>query len=362
MTRLKQKTHSFVIVGGCAVKENRRDGAVFYLAAPFKAALLDLARLFKDEGGDDELQQLLVRWFNEAGKTAVRPFAFAPSVPARSRPFLKIQDGCDKYCTYCAVPMARGGPVSLDKETALRRLSALEARGYPEAVLTGVSVSRWTHGGDDLAGLLFFLLERTSHIRLRLSSLEPDALDERLLAALSRPRIRPHFHLSVQSGSSRVLRLMGRGYTAASVEAVCAELRRIKDDPFLACDIIAGFPGETAADFEETYSLCRRVGFAWIHAFPFSPRPGTKAALMRPRVPEREAGARAALLNRLAVEGKAAYERRWTGRTVEGVALTSNEAAAVDVLTENYLKCRVPRNGGFADNKIRCIFASHSVF
>jgi threonylcarbamoyladenosine tRNA methylthiotransferase MtaB len=258
----------------------------------------------------------------------------------RSRPFLKIQDGCGNACTYCAVTIARGPNVSLDKTAVLERLRSLETAGFGEAVLTGVNICQY----PDLAGLIGYLLENTGRIRLRLSSLEPDAVDERLLRVVSDPRVRPHFHLSVQSGSDAVLARMGRRYHAAAVERVCADLRAAKDDPFLACDIITGFPGETETGFFATYALCERTAFSWIHAFPFSPRPGTAAAMMKPQVPQREAAARVDRLRVLAEAGKAAYEKRWKGRAVEAVIEQYDSAAEkVTLVTENYLKKSVPR-------------------
>ncbi|MDR0639427.1 MAG: radical SAM protein [Spirochaetaceae bacterium] len=292
------------------------------------------------------LQAAILDWFTSLDPiTPADPFVFEQGLAEyaaspRSRPFLKIQDGCGNACTYCAVTIVRGPSASLDKTAVLERLCFLEDAGFSEAVLTGVNICSY----PDLAGLIAYLLENTGRIRLRLSSLEPDAVDDRLLRAVSLPRVRPHFHLSVQSGSDAVLARMGRRYEAAVVERVCADLRAVKDDPFLACDIIAGFPGETEADFAATHALCEKAAFAWIHAFPFSPRPGTAAAKMRPQVPQREAVARVERLLRLAQAGMTAYEKRWEGRAVEAVIERYDSGdETINVVTENYLKRKLPR-------------------
>jgi threonylcarbamoyladenosine tRNA methylthiotransferase MtaB len=355
IVRLERRDEgAVVIVTGCAIKTRDIRGGVVCLPGKDKPRLAGLPAWLRSAGipaTGDSLRSAVLDWFagldsaDSAAAAAINPFVFEQgaaeqAASPRSRPFLKIQDGCGNACTYCAVTIARGPNVSLGKTAVLERLRSLEAAGFGEAVLTGVNICRY----PGLAGLIGYLLENTGRIRLRLSSLEPDAVDERLLRAVSDPRVRPHFHLSVQSGSDAVLARMGRRYNAAAVERVCAGLRAAKDDPFLACDIITGVPGETEADFIATYALCERTVFSWIHAFPFSPRPGTAAAAMKRQVPQREAAARAARLRVLSEAGKAAYEKRWEGRPVEAVVEQYDRAAeSVGLVTENYLKKTVPR-------------------
>ncbi|MDR2607851.1 MAG: tRNA (N(6)-L-threonylcarbamoyladenosine(37)-C(2))-methylthiotransferase MtaB [Treponema sp.] len=301
-------------------------------------------------GNRQELPSLIQFWMDKHegnGETQDEPDWPNPQASFfRSRAFIKIQDGCDKHCSFCRVRLARGRSVSLEAEEALARLRDLEARGFGEAVLTGVNIGlyRAVAGKTELnmAGLLRFLLEGTAGIALRLSSLEPDEMTEDLFEILGSTRIRSHFHISVQSGSAAVLKRMGRNYGPETVEAAAARLRELKDDPFLACDIITGFPGEGERDFEETVELCRRIGFAWIHAFPYSPRPGTAAASMKPLVSEREAGKRVAVLMELAGQGRAAYVQRWLGRSVEAVCESGEDPCLFHAVSENYLRllCR----------------------
>jgi threonylcarbamoyladenosine tRNA methylthiotransferase MtaB len=351
---LKDNPASRIIVTGCyaqleaekiAALEERPPGSdsrLFVVPGALKPALLDLPRRLGSAGH----RALGLETLRESGgirEALPDPFAFtAPDLSFHSRPFLKIQDGCDHACTYCRVRIARGSSVSLEADTVLRRLRCLEDRGYGEAVLSGVNISQYQDGRrGGLGPLLVFLLENTRRIALRLSSLEPEALMGELLSVLAAPRIRPHFHLSLQSGSDRVLRRMGRPYTAEEACLAAENIRNIKGDPFLACDIIAGFPGESGEDFEMTAELCRRIDFAWIHAFPYSARPETPAFRFMDAVSPGEVSSRVETLSRLAKRGRAAYIGRWLGRTVEAVPehfAPPGPGGSVPAVSENYLK------------------------
>jgi len=268
-------------------------------------------------------------------------FQFNPNQFSRhTRAYLKIQDGCDKHCTYCKIRLARGKSVSLEEEEVLSRLRTLE-KTHAEAVLTGVNISQYFCSGifyrkqhepepqtsssavlsqtekGSLAELLDYLLSGTEKIAIRLSSLAPDVIDENLAGILSHPRIRPHFHLSVQSLSDKILNKMRRTYKNETVESAIALIRRVKDDPFIACDIITGFPGETQEDFDQTFNLCKKLDFAWIHVFPYSKRQGTPAFLFSDTVTESEITKRVKKLTELAKQGRSGYARRWLGKEVD---------------------------------------------
>lgn len=272
---------------------------------------------------------------------ALDPFAFVPAEFAfHSRPALKIQDGCDRRCSYCRVCLARGPSRSLPAARVLERLRILEDEGRAEAILTGVNLSQYADGDMGFPGLLRFLLAGSSRIALRLSSFEPERVDAEFLELFAENRIRPHVHLPVQSGSDAMLARMARPYRRDRILRVAEALRTVRQDPFLAADFIAGFPGETDADHAQSLELAREAGFAWIHAFPFSPRPGTKAWDFRPRVPERVAGERVAELSALARAGRAAYVWRWLGKEVDAVLEGEGEEGQ-QATTENYLKALV---------------------
>ncbi|MDR0623699.1 MAG: tRNA (N(6)-L-threonylcarbamoyladenosine(37)-C(2))-methylthiotransferase MtaB [Treponema sp.] len=361
---LKDNPGACVIVTGCyaqlegaAIAALEEPGPpprrLFVLSGNRKTLLLDLPRFLRsralsekpDAAALSRALELFLGMETPPGAPdpgPLDPFRFNPrEFSFHSRPFLKIQDGCDRACSYCAVTLARGPSRSLDPETLLLRLVELEAAGHGEAVLTGVNINQYRSGGMDLGGVLEYLLANTRTIALRLSSLEPDSLDEPFLRVLRNRRIRPHFHLSIQSGSPRILERMRRPYTPAAVETAVRRLRELREDPFLACDIIAGFPGESPADFAETYELCRRSGFAWIHAFPFSRRPGSEAWDFPDRTPEREAVSRVESLVNLARQGRAAYIRAWTGKTVAAIVEAGDDKEFLTALSENYLKLRL---------------------
>jgi threonylcarbamoyladenosine tRNA methylthiotransferase MtaB len=340
-----------------AGEEGRR---FFVVSGDRKGDLLELPRFIADAAGvfeappgpslpgTEPLASLIQAWY-EGKKTLPRPdrFCFTPNeFLFHSRAFVKIQDGCDRRCSYCRVSLARGPSVSSPAEAVLALLRNLEDRGYGEAVLTGVNIHQYRGGGLDLGGLLEYLLDNTRFIALRLSSTEPEGLTGDFIEVLRNSRIRPHFHLSIQSGSARVLRKMGRNYTPEDVERGAGLLRSLRGDPFLACDLITGFPGETAEEFEKTYELCRRVGFSWIHAFPYSRRPGTEAYGFKEAVPEREAVLRVERLLDLAREGRRSYISRWIGKKVDAVVEAPGRGGApfTAAVSDNYLKLAIPRD------------------
>jgi threonylcarbamoyladenosine tRNA methylthiotransferase MtaB len=261
-----------------------------------------------------------------------------------SRASIKIQDGCDNRCAYCRIRLARGKAVSLDRDEVIARVKKIEESGWGEVVLSGVNLSQYRSSGGDFADLLERVIAETERIAIRIGSLYPERVDEAILPALASARILPHFHLSVQSGSDRILKAMRRPYAADAVYRAAERLRSIKENPFLACDIITGFPGETDEDFAQTLKLCTAIGFAAIHAFPFSPRPGTEAWGMRPRVPERVAGERVAALTDLAERNHRAYAEYWIGRTVSAVAEEGAAGMPITAVTENYLSVALEAN------------------
>ncbi|HSV92150.1 MAG TPA: radical SAM protein, partial [Desulfobacterales bacterium] len=263
---------------------------------------------------------VLRAWAGSDIATPADPFAFRiDEASFHTRAFLKVQDGCDRRCAYCRVPLARGPSVSIGADEAARRATDLEDRGFREIVVTGVNISAWREAGAGPARLLERLLVATHRARIRVSSLEPESLDEDLAGMLADARVCAHFHLPVQSGSDRVLAAMGRRYPASAVVRAVELLRRIKVDPFVAADILVGFPGETDDDFLLTRALVRGLEFSQLHVFPFSPRPGTRAIEMRPRVPERVSRERAAALGEESRGLADAYRARWAGREVDAL-------------------------------------------
>jgi threonylcarbamoyladenosine tRNA methylthiotransferase MtaB len=242
----------------------------------------------------------------------------------------------------------------------LRQLALAEGAGLGEAVLTGVNIGQYREDGTgDLSALIKLLLSQTTRIALRLSSLEPDVFDDEFFALAEHPRLRPHFHLSIQSGSAEILQKMGRFYKPDDNLGMIQRLRAVKDDPFLAADIICGFPGEMQAHFDETLAFCAAADFAQIHVFPYSRRPGTAAWDFKPLIPERETEKRVKILQKLARSGRKAYIERWLGRETGGVYLPEEGEEYMRLLTDNYLKVNVRAVRQTADlpqkgQQIRC--------
>ncbi|TFG79934.1 MAG: tRNA (N(6)-L-threonylcarbamoyladenosine(37)-C(2))-methylthiotransferase MtaB [Spirochaetales bacterium] len=273
------------------------------------------------EGFDplDEARRIVA----ESLGTRVDPFWFSiGDFRLRSRASLKIQDGCDNRCAYCRVCLARGGSVSLDPAEVVRRARGLAAAGYPEIVLTGVNLSQYSSGGRAFPDLLEILARETDTVAYRVSSWEPDRVDDAFLRAFASPRVRPHLHLAVQSGADPVLRAMGRAYRCDDVLRAAASVRSAKGDPFIGADLIVGFPGETDEDFSATMDFLAALDPAWVHVFPFSPRPGTRAWSMKPKIPERVAALRAAEVAAFATKSKRRFSERRIGNILEAVLET----------------------------------------
>jgi threonylcarbamoyladenosine tRNA methylthiotransferase MtaB len=338
-----------VLITGCYAEVEAESLAslgerALILKGALKAELLGLPALLAAPGAPPLLEALR-GWLSDVQATVREPkvaaidgrFAYNPEAFSfHSRPSLKIEDGCDNECAYCRVHIARGSAISLPAPEVLSRARTLEAAGKAEIVLAGVNLAQYRDGDTDFPGLLKLLVAGTERIAFRISSYEPDLIDSSFIEAFSHERVRPHVHLALQSGSDSVLAAMNRHYGREAVFASVEALKRVRHDPFLAADIIAGFPGETDADAEATLDLARSCGFAWIHAFRFSPRPGTKAASMPSRVPERVAQERVDALLELGRSGRDAYIARWLGEEV-GAVLESDLCAT----SENYLKLKI---------------------
>ena len=259
----------------------------------------------------------------------------------RTRAFVKIQEGCNELCAFCIVPYTRGRERSVPVEDVLARVQAREAEGAVEVVLTGTQLGNY---GRDLGWrehgprrLLEELLARTSVPRIRLSSLQAQDISPELVGLWDDHRLCPHFHLPVQSGSDRVLGQMRRRYSAGQFRRAVALIRRRLPDVAITTDVIAGFPGETEAEFEATLRLCRETGFAAIHAFPYSKRPHTGAALMPGHLPPPVRRARLERLLEVAGESSRAFRRRFLGRTMD-VLWEQATGGRWQGLTGNYLR------------------------
>lgn len=238
-----------------------------------------------------------------------------------TRAYIKVQDGCNQFCTYCIIPYMRGRVRSRRKEEVVEEVSALAANGYKEVVLTGIHLSSYGVDFEEKETLLS-LIQAVHAIegieRIRLGSLEPRIITEEFASALSAlPKICPHFHLSLQSGCEETLKRMNRRYSAEEYFEKCMLLRKYFENPALTTDIIVGFPGETEEEFEESRAFVEKVNFYETHIFKYSKRQGTKAAVMPNQVPEPEKTKRSNTLLALDERNRKAYEEQFAGKETE---------------------------------------------
>ena len=258
---------------------------------------------------------------------------------ARTRAMVKIQEGCNQVCAYCIVPKVRGRERSIPPDEIVGKMDEHTGRGYKEVVLTGTQLGSYGFDleGIDLTGLIGYVLDRCSMERLRVSSLQAHEIDDSLLALWKDDRLAPHFHLPLQSGSDAVLKRMRRRYDSRQFLDAVDAIRRTMPDAAVTTDVIAGFPGETENHFEDTYRLCREVGFASMHVFPYSSRPGTSAAHFRDDVPPQVKSERVGRLIELSHEQGRAFRSRFVG-TSRQVLWESRKAGRWVGLTDNYIR------------------------
>ncbi|MGP1437925.1 MAG: tRNA (N(6)-L-threonylcarbamoyladenosine(37)-C(2))-methylthiotransferase MtaB [Treponema sp.] len=260
----------------------------------------------------------------------------SPSFMFHSRATLKVQDGCNNSCTFCRIRLARGKATSLPINEAINRIKEIEEKGANEVVITGVNLSQYESEELNFANLLEALLSNTKHLRIRISSLYPETITDEIVPIIKERRICPHFHLSIQSGSDDILKKMNRRYRLEDIYQAVNRIRKAKEKPFIGCDIITGFPSETEEDFLKTTSMCKSLKFTGIHAFPFSPRPGTLAFDMKEKVSERIACERVECLNNIAKINYDEYLRMCQNDEVFAV-VEFNSSFKLFVTTENYL-------------------------
>ncbi len=364
---IRENPGAVVIVTGCYAQvepseiENLEDN-VFVVSMDKKHTLLNLPDAIK-EGKSHGLSliEIVSDFLDDVRGRKLKAgdrFKFDnSSFTDHARAYLKIQDGCNNNCAYCRVTIARGDSVSLSLDEVVKRAVKLESVGYREIILTGVNITDYRDPGNTdftLPELVRALSSALKTVRIRLSSLEPDMIDEDLADAVSHKSVVPHFHIPIQSGSNYILEKINRHYSSERVLEAVHLLREAKDDPFIAADLIVGLPGETEEDFEDSYNLIKKLELSQLHIFPYSPRPGTALYAAKNRVPERITGARTKRIRDLASGLYKKYLKRWQGQEVEVIlekfiesgstkaCLGSTNKSSTDnnfwsALSENYL-------------------------
>lgn len=232
----------------------------------------------------------------------------------RTRAFLKIQEGCNNFCTYCIVPYARGNPVSRDFEDTVREAQRLAKSGYKEIVLTGIDIGAYVDKGRRLVDVVKALEDIDGLERIRISSIEMNTLSDKLIEHMAgSKKCMPHFHLSLQAGSDTILKAMERKYLTADFTRKVETIRKFMPDASIGTDVIVGFPGERDELFRETVTYINDTAFSYLHVFRYSQRKGTPAATMKGQVPEKGKKARAAILEDTDKQMRAAYAERFIG-------------------------------------------------
>ncbi|MBQ8680835.1 MAG: tRNA (N(6)-L-threonylcarbamoyladenosine(37)-C(2))-methylthiotransferase MtaB [Treponema sp.] len=365
---LKTCPNCAVAVTGCYAQLNQSDllaidKRICVLGGQHKGSLAELPNLLKNlleqnpSADGNFISAEIQKFFDKENASSIQNVITSPfrlstdTFINHSRSSLKIQDGCNCVCTYCRIRLARGKSVSLAASEVLERVKALEKAGQSEVVITTVNIGQYLseYAGKRVrfAELLELILARTEKIKIRISSLYPEIVDEKLSSLFENDRVCPYFHISVQSGSDAVLSKMKRPYKIEAVYRATELLKKAKKNPFLACDIIAGFPGESDEDFNLTMKMLSDCGFTFVHAFPFSPRPGTEAFKMRPMVPNYITDKRIAALEDFNKKSKTAYITSFVGQTLPAVCETVHRAKVfkdrlvVHAVTENFLHCQL---------------------
>jgi len=297
-----------VIVTGCMVDGQKE-----------KLQLLNGVTYFVENARKTSIYQLVDAHFK--GET-INPEHFSKNLFAfeaadetfHTRSFIKIQDGCNNFCTFCIVPKVRGRAISRPVDDILENIREVIGFGFKEVVLTGVNIGRYDYDGTDFETLVEKILELPGDFRVRISSIEPEGFGDKLFDLFSHPKLTPHLHLCLQSGSDRILLLMRRFYNLATFMHMVGKIKSRYPGFNLTTDIIVGFPGETEEDFRKTCEVTREIGFSHIHTFKYSIRSGTRAERMEEQVPEAIKQERSKIIHHISAENKRNYRQSMLGQ------------------------------------------------
>ncbi len=345
----KKNPDAIVVAAGCyvqaAAEELKKDAAVDIIIGNNKKA--ELVDILADHFSDLETEN---QYMIDIGSTQEYETLSISRIADHTRAFIKVQDGCNQFCSYCIIPYTRGRVRSRSLESIETEVRALVANGYQEIVLTGIHLSSYgvdfKDNDEDLLSLIVRLHDIEGLKRIRLGSLEPRIVTEAFVTTLAKlDKVCPHFHLSLQSGSDATLKRMNRRYTAAEFAAGCDLLRSVFDNPAITTDVIVGFPGETEEEFAETRAFLERMKFFEMHVFKYSKREGTRAAVMPDQVPEQVKHARSEILLALERQMSEAYRKSFLGTRQEVLLEENTSIDGADYMegyTKEYIKVVVP--------------------
>ncbi len=351
----KANPRAIIVAVGCYVesglKDCEQDEAIdIVIGNNRKADIAGIIDKYIEEKNDEQRKLLKINMSDMSAKTVEYEDMPLTRVENHTRVYIKIQDGCNQFCTYCIIPYTRGRIRSRDKASILSEVTRLACEGYKEIVLTGIHLSSYgkdLNNKESLLTILQSLNEIEGIYRIRLGSLEPRIITEEFLQTISTlEKVCPHFHLSLQSGSLGVLKRMNRHYTPDEYYEKCELIRKYYPDAAITTDIIAGFPQETDEEWKETIEFARKVNFYEIHVFKYSMRNGTKAALMSGQVGENIKALRSNELIKLADEMSAAFRERFIGGNAtvlfEEKIMAQDKREYFVGYTKEYVKVAVP--------------------
>ena len=328
--------NAFIIVTGCYAQVNSSeieqiDGVDLVLGAKEKFDILKVMHLLESKEQFERIQVDDIK-----SNTSFTPIFSAGD---RTRYFLKVQDGCDYYCTYCTIPFARGKSRSASVAHTMKTIDKALEQGAKEIILTGVNIGDFGRGSNErFIDLIKAIDKLTAEVRVRISSVEPNLLEEAIIDIVASSKIiAPHFHIPLQSGSNRVLSLMGRRYTREVFGQKVSLIKRLIPDAFIGVDVIVGMRGETPDMFDETLSFLGDTPFSELHIFPYSEREGTKALSIKPIVSQSEKKRRSELLHNLSDSRIADFYRSQRGKTKTVLWETTKNPKIMNGYTENYL-------------------------
>jgi threonylcarbamoyladenosine tRNA methylthiotransferase MtaB len=259
-----------------------------------------------------------------------------------TRTAIKVQDGCDNFCTYCIVPMVRGKALSRPIGQILENVRRVVDNGFKEIVITGVNIGRYDHGGLTIEGAIERILELPGDFRVRISSLEPDGFGPEFHRLFKHPKMTPHLHLCIQSGSDAILLKMRRMYTVKSFMEIIEKFRGEMADFNFTTDVIVGFPGETGEDFQKTLHLVREAKFSHVHTFRYSRRKGTRADRMEDQLAEHIKNERSEMVRTLALENRNAYMESMVGKKQRVLVERVDHTGVARGYGEHYLPVHFP--------------------
>lgn len=262
-----------------------------------------------------------------------------------TRSFIKIQDGCDNYCTFCIIPKVRGRATSRPVDDVLENIRKVVEFGFKEIIITGVNIGRYSHDGTDFESLVEQMLEIPGDFRIRISSIEPDGYTDSFFRLFKHPKLAPHMHICLQSGSEDILLKMRRMYNAKLFKKMADKLEELYPDFSLTTDIIVGFPGETEENFQETVDLAKEIGFAHIHTFKYSIRTGTRAERLPDHVDEKEKNRRSEIVRILSEKTRLKHRNKFIGKQQRVLVQKINDNGFATGYGEHYLPVIIEETG-----------------